>query len=126
MTDALLLGFGRQLLPIPAVVWRRALPAVARREARSALAGLSEEHHRVRDFVVREVARTAAPVEPQTIAEALAMPRSRVAAVLDELERGMVFVYREGGEAVVWAYPVTAAETAHELTFADGHRCHAA
>jgi hypothetical protein len=32
----------------------------------------------------------------------------------------MTFVYRNPAGEVAWAYPVTAAETPHQITFPDG------
>ena len=39
---------------------------------------------------------------------------------LDELERQMTFLCRRGGESVMWAYPVTAEETPHQVRIDGG------
>jgi hypothetical protein len=54
------------------------------------------------------------------------MPASRVVEILDELERHLTFLYRDASGAVAWAYPVTAAQTPHHLTFSTGERVNAA
>ena len=50
----------------------------------------------------------------------------RVLGILDELEAKKAFLFRDGRGAVVWAYPVTAAETPHRLFFKSGDRLYAA
>ncbi|HTP26559.1 MAG TPA: hypothetical protein VMK12_13020 [Anaeromyxobacteraceae bacterium] len=125
MRDALLLGAGRWLLPIPAFVWRRK----ARREAQRIAAGLgwmTVDHHRVRDFVVRELACTGRPVSSSAIAQALGFETHHVVRLLDELERRLTFVFRGSEGAVSWAYPFTANATPHQVAFPSGERVNAA
>ncbi len=76
MKDSLLLGLGRDMIPIPRMVWERVVKADARR-TRAGLSFMSEDHHRVRDFAVLELPRTGAPLAPESIAEELdlAVPR---------------------------------------------------
>ena len=87
---------------------------------------MGEDHHRVRDFVVREIPRYDKPLSPETIADTLAIPLPRVQIILDELEQGMTFLFRNTEGAVAWAYPVTADETPHHVTFSTGEQVHAA
>ena len=113
------------MLPIPWALFTR----VMRREARKTgqtLGGLDDEQRRVHHFVVRELPRLGAPMPPEHIAAALELPLARVTAILDELERRLIFLYRPGGREVVWAYPVTVAETPHRLEFSTGERLNAA
>ena len=123
--ERVLLGFRRHMLPIPWALFTR----VMRREARKTgqtLGGLDDEQRRVHHFVVRELPRLGAPMPPEHIAAALELPLARVTAILDELERRLIFLYRPGGREVVWAYPVTVAETPHRLEFSTGERLNAA
>ncbi len=119
MTDAMLLGLGRFMIPIPSKLWRRALRDRARK-ARASLAFMSEDHHRVRDFVVLELPRVGAPLPPARIAEALDLGVSRVVSILDELEKHLTFLFRNERGEVSWAYPVTVDETPHHAHFSSG------
>jgi hypothetical protein len=87
---------------------------------------MTEEHHQVRDFVVLEIPRVGKPLSPEHIAQALGLPLTRVAEILDELEHNMTFLFRDEQGAVEWAYPVTAARTPHRVTFRTGKQTNAA
>jgi hypothetical protein len=91
-----------------------------------ALGGLDDEQRRVHHFVVRDLPRLAEPMPPEHIAEALEMDLNRVIEIVDELERRLIFLFRSGGHDVVWAYPVTVAETPHWMAFSTGERLNAA
>ncbi len=127
MTDRLLIGLWRHIIPIPIprMLWQRQVHKGARRTT-AGLDFMSEEHHLVREFVVRELPHLGEPISPEFIAEELNLPVARVRSVLDELERHMTFVCRNAQGAVVWAYPVTAETTSHRLTFSTGEHVHAA
>jgi len=125
MNNPLLLGLWRLTVSIPPRLWQ----AVISRQARDAVAGLgfmSEDHHRVRDFAVRELPRVSQPLSPAFIAEQLALPVERVTALLDDLEQHMTFLFRGDDGAVTWAYPVTVDRTPHHVTFSSGETCYAA
>jgi hypothetical protein len=124
MRDALLLGFGRHIVPIPSFLWRRQVARTACQAAAS-LAFMSDDHRRVRDFVVREIPRRGA-LPPAVIAAAVDLPAKRVTALLGDLERRLTFLFRNAAGAVEWAYPHSAANTPHELRFSTGERLHAA
>jgi hypothetical protein len=120
-----LLALGRFMIPIPAIIGQRILLGKARKE-RARLASIrSEEHHFVHDFVTREIPRVGEPVSPQFIGQQLNMPVDRINVILDELEKKLI-LFREGQEAVVWSYPVTAAKTPHQVTFSTGEQGYAA
>jgi hypothetical protein len=123
MRDSLLLGLGRFMVPIPRVLWGRLVKAEARR-ARVGLAFMSEDHHRVRDFAVLELARAKAPLAPETVAEALDLTVPRVVSILEELERHLTFVFRGDRRVVTWAYPVTVDETPHRASFSTGEEAY--
>ena len=87
---------------------------------------MSNDHHRVRDFCVVELARRGAPLSPESIARELQLDLSHVKAILDELEENMTFIFRSQGESVTWAYPVTVDRTPHHVSFSTGEAVHAA
>ena len=125
MKDSLLLGLWRYLLPLPPALWKGEVSKGAQDTARR-LGFMSEEHHLVRDFVVRELPRLGQPLSPEFIAEALELPQVRVVALLDELEKNMTFLFRNQEGAVTWAYPVTVDRTPHHVTFSTGEQVYAA
>jgi hypothetical protein len=125
MNKSLLLGLGRFLLRIPRPIWQQEV-------ARSALAGrkslafMTAEHHKVRDYVVRELPRFAIPMPPETIAQGLNMDLEQVVPILEQLEKRLTFLYRNEAGAVIWAYPVTVEVTPHRVTFSSGEQIYAA
>jgi hypothetical protein len=123
MTDRLLLGLGRHLIPIPRMLWRRMIEANGRK-ARASLEFMSQDHHRVRDFVVTELPRVGAPLTPETIAATLMLPVPRVTTLLDDLERHLTFLFRNDQGAVTWAYPVTVETTPHRARFRTGEEAY--
>ena len=123
MKDRLLLGLGRFMIPIPRVVWLRAMKANAR-TVRIELGFMSADHHRVRDFVVMELPRRGAPLPPEAIAAALDLALPRVRALLDELEKHLLFVFRNERGEVTWAYPVTVEATPHHAHFSTGEEAY--
>jgi hypothetical protein len=118
--DRLLLGMGRRLTPIPRAIWQRHLGGGAD------LSFMSGDHHRVRNFVVTELARVGKPLAPGSIAQALSLPAARVTEMLVDLERHMTFLFRNEEGAVVWAYPVTVERTPHHVTLSTGEQVYAA
>lgn len=116
MKGPALLGMGRLLLPLPRNIWQRNVTA----GDPHALAWISEDHHRVRDYAVRELPRHAAPLRPDRIAADLNIPLSQTIAILDELEKRLTFLFRNPEGAVTWAYPVTVDETPHRFDYSTG------
>jgi hypothetical protein len=120
MADSVLLGLWRTTLPVPRFIWQRQVQGNTR------LDFMSADHHRVRDFAVRELPRLAKPLPPELIAQELDLPLTRVVCVLDDLEKNMTFIYRDGQGAITWAYPVTVTPTPHRVTFSSGEEIRAA
>lgn len=87
---------------------------------------MSEKHHLVRYFVVRELPRTGEPIQPEFISRKLQLPLAQTVAILDELEKNLFFLFRNDQGAVSWAYPVTVDNTPHHLTFSTGEQVYAA
>lgn len=125
MNTSLLLGMWRFILRIPRSVWQGEITRSAR-SAEKSLAFMTTDHHKVRDFVVREMPRFAKPIPPGTIAQSLNMELEQVVSILDELEKKLTFLYRNEEGAVVWAYPVTAEQTPHRIMFSTGEHIYAA
>jgi hypothetical protein len=123
MSGRLLLGFGRFMIPIPAMLWRRMVRGNARKIP-TRLSFMSEDHHRVRDFVVTQLPRAAAPIGPQDITEGLGISPERVRVILADLERHLTFLFRSEGDAVTWAYPVTVEPTPHHAVFSTGEEAY--
>ncbi len=124
MTERLWMGRGRHMLRVPAFLWKRRVRAGAD-HATAGLAFMSEDHHLVREFAVRELPRIGAAIPAQTIADRLKLPLDRVNAILADLEEHKTFVCRGDG-AVEWVYPVTAFKTPHEVAFSTGERLYSA
>jgi hypothetical protein len=121
----LLLGIWRHLLPVPAPIWQNQVAQSAKR-THAQLAFMSSEHHRVRNLVVRELPRVGKPLAPGWIARELNLPTEVVIALLDDLEKHLTFLFRNAEGAVVWAYPVTVAETPHRAMLNTGEQTFAA
>jgi hypothetical protein len=113
------------VVKIPRLEWEKHLSLVPR-HVENRLRFMSEEHHLVRYFVVRELPRVGKPMSPEFIAEELALPLARIKAILDELEEKLFFLVRNGQGAVSWAYPVTVDPTPHHLAFSTGERLYGA
>jgi hypothetical protein len=113
------------LLPIPRLIWQRQVRQTADSMTAN-LSFMSEEHHRVRNFVVVEIGRKGKPLSPQFIADSLSLPPGQVVSILDDLERHMTFLFRNEQGEVNWAYPVTAERTPHFVTLSSGERFYAA
>jgi hypothetical protein len=125
MNKSLLLGLGRFLLRIPRPIWQQEVMRSAR-AAEKSLAFMTADHHKVRDFVVREMPRIAEPISPERIARDLNMELDRVIPILDVLEKNLTFLYRDGAGAVIWAYPVTVEKTPHRISFSTDEHIYAA
>ena len=125
MKNNLLLGIWRYLFPVPAPIWQSQV-AQSAKHTEAQLAFMSPEHHRVRNLVVRELPRLGKPLTPEWIARELNLPIEKVITLLDDLEKHLTFLFRNAAGAVVWAYPVTAAETPHRVTLSTGEQTFAA
>jgi len=125
MNKSLLLGVWRFWLRIPRPIWQQEV-ARSERAAQKSLVFMTTDHHRIRDFVVRELPRLAQPIPPETIAQSLKMELEQVLPILDELEENLTFLFRNEQGAVTWAYPVTVEPTPHRITFSSGEQIYAA
>jgi hypothetical protein len=125
MTDNVLLGRQDKLVSIPQEAWEAHLGESPAR-IQDHLRFLSPTHHKVRYFVVRELPSTGRPLKPAYIADRLGLSVTRIQKILEDLEKGLFFLVRDDQGDVVWAYPVTVAETPHRLFFKSGEQLYAA
>ena len=125
MANTLLKGLWRLMIPVPGPLWESRV-ASARRHIQQSLGFMGEDHHAVRNCVVRELPNEGRPISPALISERLELPLDRVNAVLQELEEHKTFLFRNDDGHVAWAYPVTVDETPHRVTFSSGETLHAA
>jgi hypothetical protein len=125
MKNSLLLGFWRIMIRIPRPIWQQRVVRNAR-AAEKSIAFLTAEHHKVRDYVVREMPRISEPIPPKMIAGVLNMDLEVVISILDELEKNLTYLYRNEQGAVTWAYPVTVESTPHRIQFSTGESINAA
>lgn len=121
MNDSILHGRGGRIIEIPYGEWAsdvaEAPPRIKRR-----LNFMSENHRRVRYFVVRELPRSGEPLSPDFISSQLKMPLAQTKRILDELEARLFFEVCNEDGAVSWAFPVTVDPTPHRLVFSTGER----
>ena len=113
------------MLPVPGFIWKRRVRSGGQR-TREHISFMTEEHHLVPEFAVRELPRVGKPLSADLLAGELDLPAERVDATLADLEKHKTFVCRNDDGAVEWAYPVTVATTPHEVTFSTGERLHSA
>jgi len=125
MADTVLIGRGDTITGIPQADWEQELSSAPEHISKR-LAFMSEDHHQVRNFAVRELPRQGRPISLGTISDALGICLERTAAIVEELERNLFFLARPDGQEVTWAYPVTVEDTGHHLVFSTGERLDAA
>jgi hypothetical protein len=125
MTDAVLIGRGDTISSIARSDWEHELSS-APQSIGQRLAFMSDEHHLVRNFVVRELPRLGRPISLADISDALHLNRARTSSIVGDLEKNLFFLVRGNREEVSWAFPVTAEETGHHLVFSTGERLDAA
>jgi len=84
---------------------------------------MTARHHAVRNFVVQELPRQRGnPLRPAQIAQSLGLDLEVVSGLLEDLERHLFFLVRDGFGDVSWAFPVTSDRTPHALRFSTGER----
>jgi len=125
MNQKLLIGRGQHIIALP----HHALEAHLAQDpehSKDRFPFMTDDHQRVRYYVVRELPRGSSPIPPQAISKALHLSLETTQSILADLERGLFFLVRDQAGAVAWAYPVTAEPTPHHLHFDSGERIYAA
>ena len=125
MKDNVLIGQGATLLSLPNEEWQKNMAGVSEIIG-GRLAFMTDDHHRVRYYVVREMPRYRRPIPPQAIADDLDLSLNQVVSLLGDLEKNLTFLYRNPEGKVTWAYPVTCDQTPHQVTFSSGEIINAA
>ena len=88
---------------------------------------MTTEHHRVRNFVVRELpVNQGKPLTADEISQRLDLPITRVVTILEELQKNLFFLVLNNAGEVSWAFPVTSDWTPHRLSFSSGEGIFAA
>jgi hypothetical protein len=126
MRDTILIGRGKKIHEIPAESLREHL-AGAREHMRLRLSFMTDDHHRVRNFVVRELPRNhGKALSAKDISRRLDLPLTRTVAILEELQKNLFFLVLNESREVSWAFPVTSDWTPHRLSFSSGEEVFAA
>jgi hypothetical protein len=125
MNNRLMIGLWRLMIKLPPSLWEKRM-AGAKEKFKKEFSFMTGDHRAVHHYVVRQLPYGKDPLSPSAIAAALGMTRERVDALLDDLEKHMTFLYRNGNRDVVWAYPVTLEKTPHRLAFHTGEEIFAA
>ena len=125
MDNTLLKGIWKYMMPVPPFLWKAKINQMAQKAA-TRVKFMTEDHHRVRNFVVRTLPESGKPISLKTIAKALTMDRKKVLIILDDLEKNKFFLFRNPQGDVAWAYPVTAEQTDHRAILQNGKKVYAA
>ena len=125
MEEKILLGRNSQFQEMPATMWKQHLAHVPQ-HSQTRLGFMTDVHHQIRYFVVRELVHRQKPLDAEFISETLHLALKQVEDILEELERKLFFLARNEQGAVIWAYPVTAEPTPHLLNFSIGRQLYAA
>lgn len=126
MHDTILIGRLEKIISIPDDLWRQHL-AKAQQHGSSRLSFMTEDHRRIRNFVVSELPRNAGkPLTAEAISGRLMIPLERVVEILAELQKRLFFLVLNDAGEVSWAFPVTTDRTPHRLSFSSGERLFAA
>ena len=123
--ETVLVGQGKQMTTILQQVWEEGI-SHAPQAVEAELRFMSEEHHLVRNFVVRALPSAETSMRPELIARRTGLSVPRVQAILDDLEEHLTFLFRDDEGAVEWAYPVTISRTPHHVKFSTGEDIYAA
>jgi hypothetical protein len=126
MKDRILIGKRKQIFDVSAENWQKHLEGT-RQHGQVRLSFMTADHHRVRNFAVRELPRNLGKsLSAEEIARRLALPLVRVIAILEELQENLFFLVLNDAGEVSWAFPVTSDWTPHRVSFSSGESVFAA
>lgn len=126
MKDSILIGRQDKIITIPADTWKQHLEK-AQQHGSSRLSFMTDDHHRIRNFVVSELPRNhGKPLEAEYISRRLLLPLARVVEILEELQKHLFFLVLNDAGEVSWAFPVTTDRTPYRLSFNSGESIFAA
>ena len=125
MKKKMMLGLWRYMINVPPFMWEKQISKM-KRKLQKEYGSLSGEHHAVHHFVVRELPNEGKPLSLELVSQRLDIPADRLETILDDLEKGMTFLFRNNDGEVVWAYPGTVERTPHHVSFNTGQELYAA
>jgi hypothetical protein len=126
MQDSILIGRQDKIISISADMWRQHL-ARAQQHGSSRLSFMTDDHRRIRNFVVSELPRNnGKPLTAEDISSRLMIAFDRVVEILEELQKRLFFLVLNDAGEVSWAFPVTSERTPHRLRFSSGENIFAA
>lgn len=125
MRETLLLGRGREMIEFPRKQWERTL-LKASKFLEDWNKYMTEEHHLVHQFIVRELPRISEPIRPEFIAQELRLPLTQVVTILNEIQKHHISLFLDEKGRVEWACPFTVSDSPHHLTFSTGEKVNAA
>ncbi len=125
MSGEILIGRGKHMTKMSRQILEKDLAGAPERIG-ARLGFMTEEHHLVRNFVVKELPQIGAPIPPERLSRDLNLSVARISEILRELESHLFFLVRDDQGAVSWAFPVTVNNTGHRLNFSTGERLDAA
>ncbi|MGH2497921.1 MAG: hypothetical protein ACRDIV_24735 [Ktedonobacteraceae bacterium] len=126
MQDTILIGRQDKIISISADMWRQHL-AQAQQHGSSRLSFMTDNHRRIRNFVVSELPRNdGKPLRAEKISSTLMIPFDSVTRILAELQKRLFFLVLNDAGEVSWAFPVTTDRTPHQLYFSGGESIFAA
>jgi hypothetical protein len=125
MEETILLGRGKEIIGIPRRTWEEHLTHVPE-HTKDRLRFMNEEHHLVRNFVVREMVARGRAIPLDEISQELEIDLPRVLTIVEDLEKHLFFLVRNEVGEIFWAYPFTVEETRHRLSFRSGEKLYAA
>jgi hypothetical protein len=87
---------------------------------------LSYEERRIHHFIVKKMAVAKEPITAELISDELGISLETVEKTIDKLEGLKTFLYRSDGKGINWAYPLSLANTGHQMAASTGERFFAA
>ena len=120
MRDSILIGRQDKIIRIPDDMWKQHLE-MAQQHGSSRLSFMTDDHRRIRNFVVSELPRNdGKPLTAEDISSRLMIPFDSVVEILEDLQKRLFFLVLNDAGEVSWAFPVTSDRTPHRLLFSSG------
>ena len=116
---------GKKVVNLPREQWERNLSEIKLNgDPRTKF--MTKNHCIVRNFLVKELPKVGLPIAPKRISSSLNMTITMVRTVLEDLEKGNIFVIKDDNGSINWAFPVTVEPTSHHLAFSTGEMLYGA
>ena len=121
----LYMGFRGLMVRIPPLLSNQGAKK-SRTSAKANANALSKEERRVHHYIVMKMAVVKDPITTELIAGELGMPGDRVNQIINKLENLKIFIYRDDGKGINWAYPLSLENTGFKMTASSGEQFFAA